>query len=212
MEELILRDEAINSLQNSKLKVKIKGIITASRNAESNNWLMVTRLADIVNDELYVEDFGTYNELAKFMGMSGTYIRRMVKAHSLHENELFKNMTVSKVCEFVALSDAQLEAVVALLIERYGTLDSVTVKAIRDAINAIKKLEKEDEEAEAETEEAEAETEEAEAGTEEAEAETEKKEILFTPSQVTKILINLGHSMDTVTDIMVRIEKGEYQF
>lgn len=209
MEELILRSEAINALQNSKLKVKIKGIITASKNAESNNWLMVTRLADIVNDELYVEDFATYNELARFMGMSGTYIRRMVKAHSLHENELFKNMSVSKVCEFVALTDAQLEAVVTLLTERYGTLDTVTVKAIRTAINDIKKLENEDAEAEAEVEEAEAEVEEVE----EVEAEVAgKKEILFTPSQVTKILINLGHSMDTVTDIMVRIEKGEYQF
>lgn len=209
MEELILRSEAINALQNSKLKVKIKGIITASKNAESNNWLMVTRLADIVNDELYVEDFATYNELARFMGMSGTYIRRMVKAHSLHENELFKNMSVSKVCEFVALTDAQLEAVVTLLMERYGTLDTVTVKAIRTAINDIKKLENEDAEAEAEVEEAEAEVEEVE----EVEAEVAgKKEILFTPSQVTKILINLGHSMDTVTDIMVRIEKGEYQF
>lgn len=209
MEELILRSEAINALQNSKLKVKIKGIITASKNAESNNWLMVTRLADIVNDELYVEDFATYNELARFMGMSGTYIRRMVKAHSLHENELFKNMSVSKVCEFVALTDAQLEAVVTLLTERYGTLDTVTVKAIRTAINDIKKLENEDAEAEAEVEEAEAEVEEVE----EVEAEVAgKKEILFTPSQVTKILVNLGHSMDTVTDIMVRIEKGEYQF
>lgn len=209
MEELILRSEAINALQNSKLKVKIKGIITASKNAESNNWLMVTRLADIVNDELYVEDFATYNELARFMGMSGTYIRRMVKAHSLHENELFKNMSVSKVCEFVALTDAQLEAVVTLLVERYGTLDTVTVKAIRTAINDIKKLENEDAEAEAEVEEAEAEVEEVE----EVEAEVAgKKEILFTPSQVTKILVNLGHSMDTVTDIMVRIEKGEYQF
>lgn len=209
MEELILRSEAINALQNSKLKVKIKGIITAFKNAESYNWLMVTRLADIVNDELYVEDFATYNELARFMGMSGTYIRRMVKAHSLHENELFKNMSVSKVCEFVALTDAQLEAVVTLLTERYGTLDTVTVKAIRTAINDIKKLENEDAEAEAEVEEAEAEVEEVE----EVEAEVAgKKEILFTPSQVTKILINLGHSMDTVTDIMVRIEKGEYQF
>lgn len=209
MEELILRSEAIDALQNSKLKVKIKGIITASKNAESNNWLMVTRLADIVNDELYVEDFATYNELARFMGMSGTYIRRMVKAHSLHENELFKNMSVSKVCEFVALTDAQLEAVVTLLTERYGTLDTVTVKAIRTAINDIKKLENEDAEAEAEVEEAEAEVEEVE----EVEAEVAgKKEILFTPSQVTKILVNLGHSMDTVTDIMVRIEKGEYQF
>lgn len=209
MEELISRSEAINALQNIKLKVKIKGIITAYKNAESNNWLMVTRLADIVNDELYVEDFATYNELARFMGMSGTYIRRMVKAHSLHENELFKNMSVSKVCEFVALTDAQLEAVVTLLTERYGTLDTVTVKAIRTAINDIKKLENEDAEAEAEVEEAEAEVEEVE----EVEAEVAgKKEILFTPSQVTKILINLGHSMDTVTDIMVRIEKGEYQF
>lgn len=218
--EIIVREEQVNALQNNKLKVKIKGIATAIKNRESSDWLVVSRLASIVTEELYVQDFGTLKDLAEFMGLSVNYIKRMVRAASLHENEIFRNVTVSKTCEFLVLNDNQLEIAVEMLIQEFGCLEVATVKAIRDVISIIKKSEQEGNEQEDNEQEGNEQEGNEQEGNEQESNEQEEDDVephtvkTFTKAEVAVIVTNclkdLGHGQDVITKALLKLEE-EYK-
>lgn len=172
MEIAIIKKETIAELTNKELKKSLNTINTASNAMGKACWKVADELASIVTGETYADDFGTLEKLGKAVGMSESYIYRLVKASDMHKLEVFASLTVSKTIELLPILDWDVE-VQEEFVKAYN-FEEMSRDAIREAVRDWNNVTDADELAPTEGEEAE----EAEAEeTPEATVETTTKEI-----------------------------------
>lgn len=170
MEIAIIKKETIAELTNKELKKSLNAINSASNAMGKACWKVADELATIVTGETYADDFGTLKKLGKAVGMSESYIYRLVKASDMHKLEVFAGLTVSKTIELLPILDWDVE-VQEEFVKAYN-FEEMSRDAIREAVRDWNNVTDADELVPTE-----AETEEAEIETADATVETTTKEI-----------------------------------
>ena len=137
MEKNMLELTTINTteLTNKKLGTQLNNIKKAVDNGNNQQWKIADAIATIVDDELFVDDFETENNLAKVLGMSRPNLNKMKKASHYHnEVEELNNFTLTKVMELLIIPK---EKIVEFL-DDYMITPSSTCREVREAVSAWK--------------------------------------------------------------------------
>ena len=122
-------------LTNKKLGTQLNNIKKAVDNGNNQQWKIADAIATIVDDELFVDDFETEDNLAKVLGMSRPNLNKMKKASHYHnEVEELNNFTLTKVMELLIIPK---EKIVEFL-DDYMITPSSTCREVRDAVSAWK--------------------------------------------------------------------------
>ena len=122
-------------LTNKKLGTQLNNIKKAVDNGNNQQWKIADAIATIVDDELFVDDFETENNLAKVLGMSRPNLNKMKKASHYHnEVEELNNFTLTKVMELLIIPK---EKIVEFL-DDYMITPSSTCREVREAVSAWK--------------------------------------------------------------------------
>ena len=122
-------------LTNKKLGTQLNNIKKAVDNGNNQQWKIADAIATIVDDELFVDDFETEDNLAKVLGMSRPNLNKMKKASHYHnEVEELNNFTLTKVMELLIIPK---EKIVEFL-DDYMITPSSTCREVREAVSAWK--------------------------------------------------------------------------
>ena len=172
----LITTESINGLTNSELKKELKKVTTAIGTIGKKTKEMAISISNIMEEESYKDDFKSDTEFAKFLGTSKGNLSKISRAGKLlKENENLSVFNLGQIEETLPLNDETRNYIVA----EKEIEPSMTVKEVREVVNAYKSDGKETEETE-ETEEQEEpkETEEQEEPKETEEKETFKRIVI----------------------------------
>lgn len=122
-------------LTNKKLGTQLNTIKKAVDTGNNQQWKIADAIATIVDDELFVDDFETEDNLAKVLGMSRPNLNKMKKASHYHkEVEELNAFTLTKVMELLVIPQ---EEIVDFL-DGYMITPSSTCREVREAVSAWK--------------------------------------------------------------------------
>ena len=149
MFELII-SESINGLTNSELKRELKKVTTAIGTIGKKTKEMAVSINNIMTEEIYKDDFKSDTEFAKFLGTSKGNLSKISRAGKLlKENENLSVFNIGQIEETLPLNDETRN----YIIEEKEIVPSMTVKEVREVVNAYKSDGKEEAEETEETEE-----------------------------------------------------------
>ena len=134
MEKNMLELTTINTteLVNKKLGTQLNNIKKAVETGNNQQWKIADAIAEIVDNELFIDDFESEKNLASVLGMSRSNFNKMKNASHYHkEVSELKAFTLSKVMELLVIPK---EDIVAFL-DEYMVTGSSTVSEIRDAVS-----------------------------------------------------------------------------
>ena len=134
MEKNMLELTTINTteLVNKKLGTQLNNIKKAVETGNNQQWKIADAIAEIVDNELFIDDFESEKNLASVLGMSRSNLNKMKNASHYHkEVSELKAFTLSKVMELLVIPK---EDIVAFL-DEYMVTGSSTVSEIRDAVS-----------------------------------------------------------------------------
>ena len=122
-------------LTNKKLGTQLNNIKKAVDTGNNQQWKIADAIATIVDDELFVDDFETEDNLAKVLGMSRPNLNKMKKASHYHKEVAELNaFTLTKVMELLVIPQ---EEIVDFL-DGYMITPSSTCRKVREAVSAWK--------------------------------------------------------------------------
>lgn len=122
-------------LTNKKLGTQLNNIKKAVDTGNNQQWKIADAIATIVDDELFIDDFETEDNLAKVLGMSRPNLNKMKKASHYHkEVEELNAFTLTKVMELLVIPK---EEIVDFL-DGYMITPSSTCREVREAVSAWK--------------------------------------------------------------------------
>ena len=122
-------------LTNKKLGTQLNNIKKAVDTGNNQQWKIADAIATIVDDKLFVDDFGAEGNLAKVLGMSRPNLNKMKKASHYHkEVEELNAFTLTKVMELLVIPQ---EEIVDFL-DGYMITPSSTCREVREAVSAWK--------------------------------------------------------------------------
>ena len=122
-------------LANKKLGTQLNAIKKAVDTGNNQQWKIADAIATIVDDELFVDDFETEENLAKVLGMSRPNLNKMKKASHYHKEVAELNaFTLTKVMELLVIPQ---EEIVDFL-DGYMITPSSTCREVREAVSAWK--------------------------------------------------------------------------
>ena len=148
MFELITSD-TINGLTNNELKKELKKVTTAIGTIGKKTKEMAISISNIMEEESYKDNFKSDTEFAKFLGTSKGNLSKISRAGKLlKENKNLSVFNLGQIEETLPLNDETRNYIV----EEKEIEPSMTVKEVREVVNAYKSDGKETEETE-ETEE-----------------------------------------------------------
>ena len=148
MFELITSD-AINGLTNGELKKELRKVTSAVGTIGKKTKEMAISICNIMEEESYKDDFKSDTEFAKFLGTSKGNLSKISRAGKLlKKNENLSVFNLGQIEETLPLNDETRNYIV----EEKEIEPSMTVKEVREVVNAYKSDGKETEETE-ETEE-----------------------------------------------------------
>lgn len=170
----LITTESINGLTNSELKKELKKVTTAIGTIGKKTKEMAISISNIMEEESYKDDFKSDTEFAKFLGTSKGNLSKISRAGKLlKENENLSAFNLGQIEETLPLNDETRNYIV----EEKEIEPSMTVKEVREVVNAYKSDGKEETEETEETEKTE-ETEEQEEPKETEEKETFKRIVI----------------------------------
>lgn len=148
----LITSESINELTNSELKKELKKVTTAIGTIGKKTKEMAISINNIMTEESYKDDFKSDTEFAKFLGTSKGNLSKISRAGKLlKENENFSVFNLGQIEETLPLNDETRN----YIIEEKEIEPSMTVKEVREVVNAYKSDGKEEAEKTEETEETE---------------------------------------------------------
>ena len=151
MFELITSD-AINGLTNGELKKELRKVTSAVGTIGKKTKEMAVSICNIMEEESYKDDFKSDTEFAKFLGTSKGNLSKISRAGKLlKENENLSVFNLGQIEETLPLNDETRNYIV----EEKEIEPSMTVKEVREVVNAYKSDGKEEAEEVIETEEVE---------------------------------------------------------
>ena len=146
----LIASESINGLTNSELKRELKKVTTAIGTIEKKTKEMAVSINNIMTEESYKDDFKSDTEFAKFLGTSKGNLSKISRAGKLlKENENLSVFNIGQIEETLSLNDETRN----YIIEEKEIVPSMTVKEVREVVNAYKSDGKEEAEETEETEE-----------------------------------------------------------
>lgn len=192
MKEIILT--SVRELANAELNKEVEGIRTELIKKDKSNFAIAKHVTNIINNELWSDDFESQNDLADYLGVSKSQISLMKivteikdainkKSYRSELKSIYNAFTMSKLFELRPLNKlTDKENDILSILDDFGAycefneLD-LTIMSNADLRQSVKSYVSQFKETEAGTET------ETEAGTEtEAEAEAETTEVVATPS------------------------------
>lgn len=148
----LITSESINGLTNSELKKELKKVTTAIGTIGKKTKEMAVSINNIMTEESYKDDFKSDIEFAKFLGTSKGNLSKISRAGKLlKENENLSVFNLGQIEETLPLNDETRN----YIIEEKEIVPSMTIKEVREVVNAYKSDGKEEAEETEETEEAE---------------------------------------------------------
>ena len=122
-------------LTNKKLGAQLNTIKKAVDTGNNQQWKIADAIATIVDDELFVDDFGTEGNLAKVLGMSRPNLNKMKKASHYHkEVDELNAFTLTKVMELLVIPQDE----IVDFLDGYMITPSSTCREVREAVSAWK--------------------------------------------------------------------------
>lgn len=186
----LITDKSINGLTNSELKKELKKVTTAIGTIGKKTKEMAISINNIMTEESYKDDFKSDNEFAKFLGTSKGNLSKISRAGKLlKENENLSLFNLGQIEETLPLNDETRNHI----IEEKAIEPSMTVKEVREVVNAYKSNGKE------ETEETE--------DTEEIEKFSYLRIIYFKPNSEVACKAEYVRTMDELNNFIKRIGK-----
>lgn len=148
----LITSESINGLTNSELKKELKKVTTAIGAIGKKTKEMAISINNIMTEESYKGDFKNDTEFAKFLGTSKGNLSKISRAGKLlKENENLSVFNLGQIEETLPLNDETRN----YIIEEKEIKPSMTVKEVREVVNAYKSDGKEETEETEEIEETE---------------------------------------------------------
>lgn len=145
----LITSESINGLTNSELKRELKKVTTAIGTIGKKTKEMAISINNIMSEESYKDDFKSDTEFAKFLGTSKGNLSKISRAGKLlKENENLSAFNLGQIEETLSLNDE----IRNYIIEEKEIEPSMTVKEVREVVNAYKSDGKEETEETEETE------------------------------------------------------------
>lgn len=145
----LITSESINGLTNSELKKELKKVTTAISTIGKKTKEMAISINNIMTEESYKDDFKSDIEFAKFLGTSKGNLSKISRAGKLlKENENLSVFNLGQIEETLLLNDETRN----YIIEEKEIEPSMTVKEVREVVNAYKSNGKEETEETEETE------------------------------------------------------------
>ena len=146
----LITSESINELTNSELKKELKKVTTAIGTIGKKTKEMAISINNIMTEESYKDDFKSDSEFAKFLGTSKGNLSKISRAGKLlKENENLSVFNLGQIEETLSLNDETRNHI----IEEKEIEPNMTVKEVREVVNAYKSDGKEETEETEETEE-----------------------------------------------------------
>lgn len=131
----LITTESINGLTNSELKGELKKVTTAIGTIGKKTKEMAISINNIMSEESYKDDFKSDTEFAKFLGTSKGNLSKISRAGKLlKENENLSVFNLGQIEETLTLNDATRN----YIIEEKEIEPSMTVKEVREVVNAYK--------------------------------------------------------------------------
>ena len=122
-------------LTNKKLGTQLNTIKKAVDTGNNQQWKIADAIATIVDDELFVDDFETEENLAKVLGMSRPNLNKMKKASHYHkEVEELNAFTLTKVMELLVIPQDE----IVDFLDSYMITPASTCREVREAVSAWK--------------------------------------------------------------------------
>lgn len=148
----LITNESIIGLTNSELKKELKKVTTAIGTIGKKTKEMAIAINNIMTEESYKDDFKSDTEFAKFLGTSKGNLSKISRAGKLlKENENLSAFNLGQIEETLSLNDETRN----YIIEEKEIEPSMTVKEVREVVNAYKSDGKEETEEIEETKETE---------------------------------------------------------
>lgn len=148
----LITSESINGLTNSELKKELKKVTTAIGTIGKKTKEMAISINNIMTEESYKDDFKSDTEFAKFLGTSKGNLSKISRVGKLlKENENLSVFNLGQIEETLPLNDETRN----YIIEEKEIEPSMTVKEVREVVNAYKYDGKEEAEKTEEAEETE---------------------------------------------------------
>lgn len=148
----LITSESINGLTNSELKKELKKVTTAIGTIGKKTKEMAISINNIMTEESYKDDFKSDTEFAKFIGTSKGNLSKISRVGKLlKENENLSVFNLGQIEETLPLNDETRN----YIIEEKEIEPSMTVKEVREVVNAYKYDGKEEAEKTEEAEETE---------------------------------------------------------
>ena len=146
----LITTESINGLTNSELKKELKKVTTAIGTIGKKTKEMAISISNIMEEESYKDDFKSDTKFAEFLGTSKGNLSKISRAGKLlKENENLSAFNLGQIEETLPLNDETRNHIV----EEKEIEPSMTVKEVREVVNAYKSDGKEETEETEETEE-----------------------------------------------------------
>lgn len=189
----LITTESINGLTNSELKKELKKVTTAISAIGKKTKEMAVSINNIMTEESYKDDFKSDTEFARFLGTSKSNLSKISRAGKLlKENENLSVFNLGQIEETLPLNDETRNHI----IEEKEIEPSMTVKEVREVVNAYKSECKEDTEATEATEK-----------TEEIEDFSCLRIIYFKPNNDDACKAEYIRTMDELKDCIKRLGK-----
>lgn len=148
----LITSESINGLTNSELKKELEKVTTAIGTIGKKTKEMAISINNIMTEESYKDDFKSDTEFAKFLGTSKGNLSKISRVGKLlKENENLSVFNIGQIEETLPLNDETRN----YIIEEKEIEPSMTVKEVREVVNAYKYDGKEEAEKTEEAEETE---------------------------------------------------------
>ncbi len=131
----LITNESINELTNGELKKELKKVTTAIGTIGKKTKEMAISICNIMEEESYKDDFKSDTEFAKFLGTSKGNLSKISRAGKLFkENENLSVFNLGQVEETLSLNDETRNHI----IKEKEIEPSMTVKEVREVVNAYK--------------------------------------------------------------------------
>lgn len=131
----LITSECINGLTNSELKKELKKVTTAIGTIGKKTKEMAISINNIMTEESYKDDFKNDTDFAKFLGTSKGNLSKISRAGKLlKENENLSVFNLGQIEETLPLNDETRN----YIIEEKEIEPSMTVKEVREVVNAYK--------------------------------------------------------------------------
>lgn len=134
-----------NVITNNELNKEITVVKNCIASNLTNGWQMAMALASIKDNDLFEDDFESFNEFCELiLNKSQAQVNRVINAtHIASEShfDLSKNYTVTQICELAPLGIELIDE----LINNVLIDNTMTCKELREIVKARKTIEKSEE-------------------------------------------------------------------